>query len=330
MNEKLWIFNTTVPLEIFKRFENDAGVRGADANNLFINADSILGISPYQLTLNGEITFPMAYCSWIKGIFSVAHLLHSNNLLAGFIAVELGDCANSKVMAYLIENFSKVIRFLYFEEKKLLQRELEKFANLFQFSFSELTERWEERNNLRQSLKKAQATYTEGVANFDDFFVAFLTASDPLYFKDDQLKTVKIAVENSLPATGKRIAFLGVPPIQSDLWQVLKERDLIVCYFETPEEFALFKEADSIVEQYLLFTYPASYQFRYQEVKKQLKTREIEGIIFYSQDFCYREGEKVLWQELADELKIPFVHIQHDKPGPTSAQTILRIEAALT
>jgi len=62
------------------------------------------------------------------------------------------------------------------------------------------------------------------------------------------------------------------------------------------------------------------------ELKNQIKERKLDGIIHYTQAFCYRAVEDII---LKEKLDIPILNIEGDKLNTLDARTKLRLEAFL-
>jgi len=122
------------------------------------------------------------------------------------------------------------------------------------------------------------------------------------------------------------LGYVGVPPIFSDLYQKIELMGGRVVYNEIQRQFSMPFDTDDIVEQYLLYTYPYSFFYRLEDIKREIKKREIHGLIHYVQAFCFRQMQDII---LRKELKIPILTLEGDKPGPLDVRTELRLEAFL-
>jgi benzoyl-CoA reductase/2-hydroxyglutaryl-CoA dehydratase subunit BcrC/BadD/HgdB len=111
-----------------------------------------------------------------------------------------------------------------------------------------------------------------------------------------------------------------------DIYDFVENLDAHFVYNEVQREFAFPRasEASNIYEQYYDYTYPYDIHFRLKELKKQIKERKIDGVIHYTQAFCYRAIEDII---LKKELDMPILNIEGDKLNALDARTKLRIEA---
>jgi benzoyl-CoA reductase/2-hydroxyglutaryl-CoA dehydratase subunit BcrC/BadD/HgdB len=64
-------------------------------------------------------------------------------------------------------------------------------------------------------------------------------------------------------------------------------------------------------------------EFRLNEIIKQIKERDIKGLIHYTQCFCFRQIEDIL---VKNRIDIPVLTLEGDKPGYVDARTKMRIE----
>ncbi len=124
----------------------------------------------------------------------------------------------------------------------------------------------------------------------------------------------------------KRIALLGVPPINSDFHSLLTSFGLHVVFDELPYEFARLSGGNirELAENYSNYTFARNIRFRLDFLKKELQKRKIDGVIHYTQFACHHLLEDDI---LKKNLDYPYLTIQGDLPGPSSRQTRVRLEA---
>jgi benzoyl-CoA reductase/2-hydroxyglutaryl-CoA dehydratase subunit BcrC/BadD/HgdB len=78
------------------------------------------------------------------------------------------------------------------------------------------------------------------------------------------------------------------------------------------------------VEQYRRYTYPYSFFTRLEDIKKEIQRRHIDGLIHYVQSFCFRQVQDII---LRQEIKLPILTVEGDRPAPVDARTRLRLES---
>jgi benzoyl-CoA reductase/2-hydroxyglutaryl-CoA dehydratase subunit BcrC/BadD/HgdB len=81
-----------------------------------------------------------------------------------------------------------------------------------------------------------------------------------------------------------------------------------------------------IVDQYLEYTYPYHIRFRLEDIKREIRRRRLDGIIHYVQAFCFRQIEDMI---IRNELDLPVLTIEGNRPGRIDVRTKIRIEAFL-
>jgi benzoyl-CoA reductase/2-hydroxyglutaryl-CoA dehydratase subunit BcrC/BadD/HgdB len=123
-----------------------------------------------------------------------------------------------------------------------------------------------------------------------------------------------------------RLGYIGVPPINCDLYDVVEASGARVVYNEVQRQFTMADGigSDDLVEVYRSFTYPYSLCHRLEDIKRQVALRKLDGIIHYTQAFCFRGIEDIV---IRKELNIPVLTLEGDKPGNIDARTRLRIES---
>ena len=121
-----------------------------------------------------------------------------------------------------------------------------------------------------------------------------------------------------------RLGLLGVPPICTDLFEVLAEMGAEVVFSETPRQFAMPALGADLVEQYARYTYPYDVFGRLDDVERECGLRRVEGAIHYVQSFCHRQVQDRLVRE---RLDLPVLTLECDRPGPLDAASRTRLEA---
>jgi benzoyl-CoA reductase/2-hydroxyglutaryl-CoA dehydratase subunit BcrC/BadD/HgdB len=309
----------TVPMEIVLA----AGQRPVDLNNLFITSEN-----PGRLVAQAEAAgFSHNICAWIKGIYSTV----INHGIAEVIAVTGGDCSNTIALGELLER--KGIRVIPFEypldrSRAVLEAQMESLRK-------ELTTTWPQIEVVRLRLESIRAklkrldhlTYDRNVVTgFENH--QFLVSSsdfngDPDLFERD-LDQFLAKVQDRAPHTDEiRLGYLGVPPIFTQFYEFIESLGARVVFNEVQRQFSMpFSQVD-MVERYLQYTYPYRIDARLRDIKEAIKERRLDGLIHYTQTFCYRQIYDMV---LRDELPIPLLTLEGDRPGPLDGRTALRIE----
>jgi len=314
---------STVPCEVVY----GAGYVPVDLNNLFISSDD-----PFRLAESAESNgIPRNYCAWIKGIYSIVHKMDG---LSAVIGMTQGDCANNYA---LIENFIyegvPVITFSYPLNRDVedLNREIRRFC-------SRLDTDIEKAEDMRLQFKTIRAKLTEldrltwqedkatGYENHQ-----WLVASSDLNGEPEKFETM---LSDMLDRIGSRtasrpeirLAYMGVPPIFSDIYDFLEEQGARVVYNEVQHQFSMPYETDGLVAQYLEYTYPYGILTRLKRIREEVGKRRVDGIVHYVQSFCFHQLEDPV---VRGALDLPVLRIEGDKPGRLDSRTKVRMEAFL-
>ena len=122
-----------------------------------------------------------------------------------------------------------------------------------------------------------------------------------------------------------RLGYAGVPPIITDLYEFIESRDVQIVYNEVQRQFTMIDALDDdLVTQYQRYTYPYDVFGRIEDINRQIDQRRLDGIIHYTQTFCFRQIEDLL---IRQGVNCPVLTIQGERPAPLDARNKLRIEA---
>ena len=79
-----------------------------------------------------------------------------------------------------------------------------------------------------------------------------------------------------------------------------------------------------LIGQYLAYTYPYDIFGRIKDIDQAVKERKLDGLIHYTQSFCFRQVQDLL---IRKHLSVPILTLEGDKPRPLDNRTKFRIEA---
>lgn len=315
---------TTVPLEVL----HAAGCKVVDLNNLFIGSDNY---SSY-IDLAERDGFPKSLCAWIKGIYGAC----LKNDIKEVIGVVEGDCSNTKALIEVLEAKGvNIIPFGFPNSHKLedIKESIDELMRIFNVSSNAVEEARQRLNYVRSLAKEIdKQTYIDGKASgFENhlFQVMLSDLNGNLEELEDIMKQKLEEISRRQPHKRKmRLGYIGVPPMTCDIYEYVEKFNAGFVYNEVQREFAFSRAsgAKNIYQQYYDYTYPYDINFRLQEIKKQIEERKIDGIIHYTQAFCYRAIEDII---IKKELNIPILTIEGDKINQLDSRTKLRLEAFL-
>lgn len=309
----------TVPIEIIYA----AGRRPVDLNNLFITSNH-----PSKLVSQAENAgFSPNICAWIKGIYSTV----LNHGIKQVVAVTGGDCSNTIALAEILARRGvEIIPFEYplNRDRDALMRQMEKLRKRLSTTWTEISRVTLKLDRIRAGLKRLdELTYHENVVTGLENHLFLVGSSDfngnPDRF-EIELDRFLLTVEKRRPKKdGLRFGYLGVPPVFSGFYEFLESIGARVVFNEVQRQFSMPSGQKDIVEKYLEYTYPYDISGRLQDINQAIRERRLNGLIHYTQTFCYRQLYDII---LRESLPIPLLTLEGDRPGRIDSRTALRIE----
>jgi len=312
---------TSLPVEVIYASNNIP----IDLNNILVAGDAEKSVAYAE-----KKGFPRNICAWIKGLYTIA--LESG--IDELIGVVEGDCSNTHSLMSVLKSEGVEVSsfsFPYNRDKTSLQREIESFAHHFNTNWEEVCKTKIELDEIRKKLIRLdELTYKDNKVTGFENHLWLVSSSD---FNSDYLKFERELdlfireAEARQPRKGElRLAFLGVPPILTDIYQTFEDLGARVVFNEVQRQFSMpYLEAD-IVDQYLRYTYPYNVEFRIKDILVELEKREIDAVISYTQSFCHRQIDNIL---LKKHIDLPILILEGDRPGVLDERTKLRIESFL-
>lgn len=320
MDKKVGI-TTTVPVEVVYA----AGYTPVDLNNIFITDEN-----PHDLIEEAELAgYPRNICAWIKGIYTT---VVKNKEITRVIAVTQGDCSNTHaLMETLHLEGIDIIPFAYpFDrDRDLLKLQIEKMMKVFKVRASQVKKAKKALDAVRALVWRIdELTWQENKVRGFDNHLWQVCCSDfngnPEKFgaeAEQYLAGLENAPSIEAPI---RLGYIGVPPIMTDLYDYLESKGARVVFNEIQRQFTMPFETKDLVEQYALYTYPYDIFWRLEDISREIKSRNIHGIIHYAQSFCYRQIQDLI---IRRKLSIPVLTIEGDRPLHLDARTKMRIDA---
>jgi benzoyl-CoA reductase/2-hydroxyglutaryl-CoA dehydratase subunit BcrC/BadD/HgdB len=310
---------STIPVEIVLA----AGCKPLDLNNLFITSPS-----PEKLIQRAEQTgFAHNLCAWIKGIYAATLQYH----IPCVIAVTGGDCSSTTALAEVLEGRGvQVIPFDFplDRDREFLRRQMEKLSRVLGAPWAEVERVRARLGTIRRKLKELdRLTFEENRVSGLENHLFLVTSSD---FNSDP-ETYEIELDRFLreaaarpPREGSiRLGYLGVPPIFSDLYEFVESVGGRIVFNEVQRQFSMPFAGGDIVDQYSAYTYPYGIRGRLEDIREAIKERRLDGLIHYTQTFCFRQIYDIL---LRESLPLPVLTIEGDKPGKVDSRTAIRLE----
>ncbi|MBN2123881.1 MAG: 2-hydroxyacyl-CoA dehydratase [Deltaproteobacteria bacterium] len=311
---------STIPVEVVLA----AGLRPLDLNNLFITS----GSCEKRLRQAEAVGFAHNICAWIKGIYSTV----MERGIRTVIAVSGGDCSNTVALAELFGRRGiRVIPFHY-----PFDRDAARLRDQIEHLRVALSASWEDIEGSRSRLERIRSrlreldtlTFRENrISGYENHL--FLVNSsdfngDPDLYEEELDRFIQEARQRKPREEGIRLGYLGVPSAFSGLYETIESLGARVVFNETQRQFSMPYKTRDIVEQYLRYTYPYEIEGRIRDVLAAIEERSLDGLIHYTQTFCYRQIYDIMLREALD---LPILTLEGDRPGPVDGRTAFRIEA---
>lgn len=312
-------FTTSFPVEVIYA----AGHIPIDLNNIFVTGNAEQHV--YQAELKG---FPRTICSWIKGNYTAAIEADVDEV----IGVVQGDCANGQsLLELLADEGLKVYNFSFPDTRNFhdLDREISRLEEHFGVSRQQTLAAKERLDQIRRKLVTLdELTWKTGQVSGKENHFWLVNASDfmgdPDRFEAELDAFIGHARARKPFLAKLRLAYLGVPPIYTNLYDVLAGLGCQVVYNEVQRQFAMPACLPDIVEQYLVYTYPYSVRERLEDIRAELSRRKIDAVLSYTQSFCHMQIDNILLKKYLD---LPFLTLEGDRPEEIDSRTLLRLES---
>jgi benzoyl-CoA reductase/2-hydroxyglutaryl-CoA dehydratase subunit BcrC/BadD/HgdB len=310
---------STIPVEIVLA----AGCRPVDLNNIFVTSDE----SERLLTQAESAGFAHNICAWIKGIYATV-ISHG---VKRVIAVTGGDCSNTTALAEVLNRRGvEIIPFNYplNRDRALLIGQMERLRETLSTTWTD-THRMKRRlDRIREKLIELdRLTFQDNVVSGFENHLFLVSSSD---FKSDpdfyekELDNFLQEARTREPKREKiRLGFLGVPPIFSDLFERVESLGGRIVFNEIQRQFSMPYRCEDLIDQYLKYTYPYGMQGRIEDIRRAVEERRLDGLIHYTQTFCFRQIYDII---LRETLSVPILTLEGDRPGPIDSRTAMRIE----
>ena len=310
---------STIPVEIVFA----AGLKPVDLNNVFVSSDR-----PEKLITQAESAgFAPNICAWIKGIYATV----LNNDVKRVIAVTGGDCSNTTALSEVLTRRGvEIIPFDYppDQDRDLLTAQMEKLRRALSTTWSGIRAAKKRLDRIRRKLIELdRLTFQENVVSgFENHL--FLVSSSDFKSDPDQFELELDAFLRGVKHRPQRkeeirLGFLGVPPIFNDLYNRIESLGGRVVFNEIQRQFSMPYGDEDIVEQYLHYTYPYHMKGRIEDIEKACTERRLDGLIHYTQTFCFRQIYDII---LKESISVPILTLEGDRPGGIDSRTAMRIE----
>jgi benzoyl-CoA reductase/2-hydroxyglutaryl-CoA dehydratase subunit BcrC/BadD/HgdB len=312
---------TTIPSEVIWA----SGMVPVDLNNLFITS----GHRDRLIKTAERDGYPRNVCGWIKGIYGV---LADEAGLDTVVAVTQGDCSNTHALMETLQlRGVRTIPFAYpwDRDPDLLRREITRLARELGTTVEDAERMGATLEPLRRSLDRLdEMTWRENRVTGRENHLWLVSSSDC----NSDYRTFERELDAFLGEAARRgpcrqpvrLAYLGVPPILDDLYDVVEDYGARVVFNEVQRQFSLPVREGGLIEQYRAYTYPYDIFHRLDFILPELERRGVHGVIHYVQSFCHRQIEDLI---LRKRIALPVLTIEGEQPGRVDERTKIRLQA---
>ena len=313
---------SSVPIEVIYA----AGLAVVDLNNIFIESpDASSFVEQAERT-----GFPESSCAWIKGIYTAVRKAGIETV----IAVVQGDCSNTHALMETLEfEGIRTIPFLYpyDRDREMLQHQVDRLCREFEVEIDQVVETKQRLDRIRMKVSRIdELTWRDGkVTGFENHYFLISCSdmrSDPEAFESEVDRFLMETQARPKRDFELRLGYIGIPPIISGLYEFLESQGARIVYNELQRQFSMPHGSEDLIEQYLLYTYPYHIRYRLEDIKHELRKRNIDGVIHYVQAFCFRQIEDII---IRRSLEVPVLTIEGNRPGKLDLRTQMRLEAFL-
>jgi benzoyl-CoA reductase/2-hydroxyglutaryl-CoA dehydratase subunit BcrC/BadD/HgdB len=314
---------TSVPVEVLLA----GGVVPVDLNNRFIAS----GRAAERVELAERGGFPRNVCAWVKGLYGT--VLEEG--IRTVVGVTQGDCSLTHALLEVLKTEGVEVisfEFPYSRGAQALDGEIARLEERFGVTRNGTEEVRSRLAPLRRDLAEVDRRMGSGAGGgfAAKAHALLLSGSD---FRGGRPDEFASEVERFLRETeglpgadsdAPRLALAGIPPIVDDLLEHAERLGARVVLAEMAREFAMVRPADSIVSQYLAYTYPYDIFHRLDGLTGEAAGRSVRGIVHYVQSFCFRGVHDRLLRERAG---LPVLALECDRPGRLDERSATRLEA---
>jgi benzoyl-CoA reductase/2-hydroxyglutaryl-CoA dehydratase subunit BcrC/BadD/HgdB len=311
---------STIPVEVVFA----AGLKPLDLNNHFITSRAPDGL----LRQAERAGFSHNTCSWIKGIYSTV----LNNGVQSVIAVTGGDCSNTLALAEVLER--RGVRIIPFDyplgrDKEALGKQVRVLMQALDTTWPRVLEAQDRLDRIRKKLRQLDhLTYHENVVSGFENHLFLVTSSDfgsdPDAYEERLDRFLDRAGGRTPMKESVRLGLLGVPPVLNGLYEFLESVGARVVFNEVQRQFSIPFEDPDLLDRYRKYTYPYGIDSRLEDIQGAFEERKLDGLIHYTQTFCYRQIYDII---LRESLHVPFLTIEGDRPGKLDGRTEIRLES---
>ena len=312
------IFNTSINFKIVK-----VGITALVPPEV-IYAHGHSSIDVNNLVPYSQLKPKVKLCAWTAIWRDL--IIKREIVLDSLIVVASGDCYNSVVEGEKVASSGYPVAYFFYPfdgNKKEMEMEIKKLSAFLGGEGDGGV--YEKIYELKKKAMILDEERWKGEIWGKDLFPLIVSFSDLGGSIDEMQKKIE-EFDYSNSVEGIPIALIGVPPIYADFHHIAESIGFHIVFDELPYEFIRLRGRDEeeVAHNYANYSFARDIKYRINLLKKELKRRNVKGVIHYTQFPCHHILEDEI---LRKELPYPMLTLQGDLPQKTPEQIVLRLEA---
>ncbi len=247
----------------------------------------------------------------------------------GLVVVSGGDCNNAVVDGERLERSGMLTHYFTYPFNGSARTMKAEISGLLEFMGNGFEKKAVKKvAALKKKALEIDALRVKGRVSSEDGFSIEVSGSDLAGDPERYAAKMKAVALRDVDYD-YRIALLGTPPVYSDFHRFLGSLGLHVVFDEMPYEFIRHggTTITGIARDYAGYTFACNIARRIDFLKKELKHRDVDGVMHFHQYACHHKLEDPILREALTMEGYPFITIEADLPSKIPQQTMLRIEA---
>ncbi|RKZ26413.1 2-hydroxyacyl-CoA dehydratase [bacterium] len=262
-----------------------------------------------------------------KGIYGTV----MENKIEEVVVVFQKDSIKSYALAEMFESQGVIVSRFNFPEhrnRQSLKLEIENLAKQLKMVNLENLEYWRFKlNEIRELARRIdELTYEKNIVSGYENHKYLASMTD--FEGDTELYMTKLynfldEIKNEKPFKQEiRLGFIGEPPIFPEIYKIIERCGARVVFNEVQRQYAMPYPADSVIDQYLKYTFPYDISKRVEDINAEIERRNIHGIIHYIDITGQAFADEMLFRR---EIGLPILTVEGGNSLVVNVKTITQI-----
>ena len=241
------------------------------------------------------------------------------------------DSIKSYALAEMLESQGVIVYRFNFPEhrnRQSLKLEIENLAKQLKMVNLENLEYWRFKlNEIRELARRIdELTYEKNIVSGYENHKYLSSMTD--FEGDTELYMTKLynfldEIKNEKPFKQEiRLGFIGEPPIFPEIYKIIERCGARVVFNEVQRQYAMPYPADSVIDQYLKYTFPYDISKRVEDINAEIERRNIHGVIHYIDITGQAFADEMLFRR---EIGLPILTVEGGNSLVVNVKTITQI-----